>query len=66
MTRTVGIQNIREYRSMCHNTLARVILFNAKRGGEAGRMTIEDYKSELSTETEGFELTPFEVKLCER
>lgn len=60
------ITHLKEYRDLCHTTLVRIIVFNAKRGGEAGRMTIADYEQTNHTETTDFNLTPVEMKLCER
>lgn len=60
------MQNLRDYRDLAHHLLARIIVFNAKRGGEAGRMTIEDFRRKLTPQTGDFGLTALELKLCER
>jgi hypothetical protein len=48
-------------------TLARLIIFNAKRGGEAGRMTLSDFAaSKKETPSDDLALTSLEKKLCDR
>lgn len=66
MSTVTKIASLKDYRDLCHHTLARVILFNAKRGGEAGRMTLSDYENPISAQTADFDLSEFEEKLCER
>lgn len=48
--------------------LARTLLFNAKRGGEAGRMTIKDFNHpmDLPTNAEELNLTALETELTKR
>lgn len=39
--------NEKEYKELVNVTLARVLVFNAKRGGEIGRMQTDDYENVL-------------------
>lgn len=57
------------YAELVTCVLCRVILFNAKRGGEAGRMLVDDFQSrvvEKPNNVEQFNLSPLELKLSER
>ncbi|CAH2013947.1 unnamed protein product [Acanthoscelides obtectus] len=59
------------WKMLAYCLLARIILFNKRRSGEAARLTIDSYNSrpqwsEQSTTELKNSLTPFEVKLAER
>ncbi|CAH1980411.1 unnamed protein product [Acanthoscelides obtectus] len=59
------------WKMLAYCLLARIILFNKRRSGEAARITIDSYNSkpqwsEQSTTELKNSLTPFEVKLAER
>lgn len=49
------------YRHLLPHLLARIMLFNAKRGGEIGRMTIENLEG-LQEDFETADLAPSEVE----
>lgn len=55
------------YKELVTVVLSRIILFNAKRGGEAGRMSITNYRRPLETETgNDYGLNELEKKLTGR
>lgn len=56
-----------QYKELVINTLARVLVFNAKRGGEIGGMTTEDYSQILESGNQGeFGPSELENKLSSR
>lgn len=60
-----------KWQSLAYITLARIILFNKRRSGEAARMTLENYTTrpswtDQSTQETKHSLTPFEKKLADR
>lgn len=60
-------RTLKEFRNMVNLLLSRVIMFNAKRGGEASRMTISNYNNPANTDArDEFGLSAFEKKLCDR
>lgn len=63
-----GPRSLKEYREMTNLVLCRVLLFNAKRGGEIGRATITNYNNRIkdATNREDHNLTPLDVQLCKR
>lgn len=60
-------RSLAEYRKLVNLCLSRLIMFNAKRGGEASRMTLDDYENRKKEEVrKDFNLTPLEEKMMER
>ncbi|XP_076850568.1 uncharacterized protein LOC143500340 isoform X1 [Brachyhypopomus gauderio] len=60
--------DVKTYASLCKLVLAKVILFNRRRGGEASRMKLESYVSRVKSpvhEDLASGLSDFEKKLCE-
>lgn len=57
---------VEDYKDLVTAVLSRVILFNAKRGGEAGRMLIANYQTPQEASKENFGLTKLEKKLTSR
>lgn len=56
-----------DYKELVTAVLARIIIFNAKRGGEAGKMLLENYHNPLPCDNrEEFSLTSLETKLSSR
>lgn len=56
-----------EFIELVNLVLSRVIMFNAKRGGEAGKMTIHNYRNPMVPDArEDFDLSKLESKLCDR
>jgi hypothetical protein len=56
------------YEDLVVCVLARIILFNAKRGGETGRMLINDFNNIIETPNKHkeFNLSPLEIQLSTR
>lgn len=64
-----GEVDVSTYKDLCNLTLARVIIFNAKRGGEAGRMLLTDFDridKDTKSEMQDIEWSPVEKKLHDR
>lgn len=55
-----------DYKQLVMVVLARIILFNAKRGGEAGRMLLENFQTPLNAPEDDFGLSALEKKLTSR
>lgn len=55
-----------DYKDLVTAVLSRVILFNAKRGGEAGKMLLDNYNNSQEGPQDDFGLTELEQKLTSR
>lgn len=60
-------RKLADLRKLVNMSLARLIMFNAKRGGEASRMSVDDFRNRTKEEIrDDFALTPIEKKMMER
>lgn len=60
-------RKLSEFRQLVNMSLSRLIMFNAKRGGEASKMTVNDYKNKTKEPVrEDFNLSSLETKMMER
>lgn len=55
-----------DYKDLICVVLARIIVFNAKRGGEAGRMLVSSFHSPLKIDRNDFGLSELEKRLTTR
>ena len=61
-----GVPNVGQYRRLVNFLLSRILLFNARRGGECARMKVADVRSTVTVGTEDFDLSELEKQLCKR
>lgn len=58
-----------EFQRLNNLVLSRILLFNAKRAGELGRMTVQDYKNSEVVDNQSVAelvLSDLEKRLCHR
>lgn len=60
-------RTLAEFRELVKLVLSRVIMFNAKRGGECSKMTIKQFNNPTAIDArKDYDLSGLEDRLCDR